>query len=65
VDPSQNGDVRDRDATLRQQIAQITITEFVSDVPPHGLNDKKMVETAAFEEHELLTRELGYADDYP
>jgi hypothetical protein len=50
---------------LRHQAAHITKTEFVSDVPPHGLNDKKMVEMAAFEEHRLLTRELGHTEDYP
>jgi hypothetical protein len=55
----------DCDTALRHQIAHIAITEFVSDVPPHGLNDKKMVEMAAFEERGLLTRELGHADDYP
>jgi hypothetical protein len=37
----------------------------VRDVPPHGLNDKKMIEMAAFEEHGLITRELDHADDYP
>jgi hypothetical protein len=57
--------VYDRDAELRHQVAHITITQFVSDVPPHDLNDKKMVEMAAFEERGLLTRELGHADDYP
>jgi hypothetical protein len=35
----------------------------------HGLNDKKMVEMAAFEESGLLTRELDHAldhaNDYP
>ena len=56
MDPSQNGGVYDRDAALRHQVAHITITQFVSDVPPHGLNDKKMVEMAAFEERGLLTR---------
>jgi len=42
----------------------ITITEFVSDVPSHGLNDKRMVEMGAFKERGLLTRELDHADDY-
>jgi len=55
----------DRDATLRHQIAHVAITQFVRDVPPHGLNDKKMVEMAAFEERGLLTRELDHAEDYP
>jgi hypothetical protein len=41
------------------------LTQFVSDVPPHGLSDKKMVEMAVFEERGLLTRDLGHADDYP
>jgi hypothetical protein len=42
--------VCDPDATLRHQVAHVTKTEYVSDVPPHGLTDKKMVEMAAFEE---------------
>ena len=46
LDPSQNGGVYDRDAALCHQVAHITITQFVSDVPPYGLNDKKMVEMA-------------------
>lgn len=33
------------------------------DIPSHGLNDKKMVEMAAFEERGLLIRELGHAGD--
>jgi hypothetical protein len=33
--------------------------------PSHGLNDKKMVEMAAFEECGLLSREMGHAGDYP
>jgi hypothetical protein len=41
------------------------ITQFVSDIPSHGLNDKKMIEMAAFEECELLRRELDHASDYP
>ena len=65
LDPSQNGGVYVRDAALCHQVAHITITQFVSDVPPYGLNDKKMVEMAAFEERGFLTRELGLADDYP
>jgi hypothetical protein len=32
--PSQNGVVYDRYAALRRQIAHITITQFVSDIPP-------------------------------
>jgi hypothetical protein len=28
------------------------------DIPPHGLNDKKMIEMAAFEEFGLLGRVL-------
>jgi hypothetical protein len=55
----------DRDAALRHQIAHVTITQFVSDIPSHGLNDKKMVEMAAFEECGLLRRELDHASDYP
>ena len=35
-----------------------------SDIPPHGLNDKKMVEMTAFEEFGLLERELSHAEDY-
>ena len=65
MDPSQNGGMYDRDAALRHQVAHITIAEFVSDVPPHGLNDKKMIEMTAFEECGLLRRELGHAGDYP
>jgi hypothetical protein len=55
----------DRDTALRHQIAHIAITQFLSDIPSYGLNDKKMVEMAAFEEFGLLRRELGHADDYP
>jgi hypothetical protein len=55
----------DRDASLRHQIAHIAITQLVSDVPSHGLNDEKMVEMAAFEERGPLGRELGHAKDYP
>jgi hypothetical protein len=53
------------DAALRKQIAHVAITQFISDVPSHGLNDKKMVGMAAFEESGLLGRELGHANDYP
>ncbi len=31
----------------------------------HGLNDKKMVEMAAFEERGFLRWELGHIGDYP
>jgi hypothetical protein len=55
----------DRDAALRHQIAHVAITEIVSDIPSHGLNDKKVVEMAAFEERGLLRRELDHAEDYP
>jgi hypothetical protein len=65
LNPSQNGGVYDRDAALRHQVAHITIIEFTSDVPPHGLNDKKMVEIAAVEERGLLTRESSHANYYP
>jgi hypothetical protein len=54
----------DRDTALLHQIAHIAITQFVSDILSYGLNDKKMVEMAAFEEFGLLGRELGHADDY-
>ena len=54
--PSQNGCVYDRDAALLHQIAHVAITQLVSDIPPHGLNDKKMIDVAAFEERGLLTR---------
>jgi hypothetical protein len=65
LDPSQNGGVYDRDAALRHQIAHVAITQLVSDIPPHGLNDKKMIEMTAFEEFGLLGRESDHADDYP
>jgi len=65
LEPSQNGGVYDRDAALRHQVAHITITEFVSDVPPHGMNVKKVVEMVTFEERGPLTRGLDHADDYP
>ena len=65
MDPSQNGGMYDRDAALRHQIAQVAIIQLVSDIPSHGLNDKKMIEMAAFEEFGLLGRELGHAEDYP
>ena len=54
----------DRDAALRHQIAHVAITQLVSDIPSHSLNDKKMVEMTAFEEFGLLGREFGHADDY-
>ena len=62
--PSQNGGMYDRDAALLHQIAHVAITQLVSDIPSHGLNDKKMIEMTAFEEFGLLTRELGHAEDY-
>jgi hypothetical protein len=65
LDPSQNGGMYDRDASLRHQIAHVAITQLVSDVPSYGLNDEKMIEMAAFEERGPLGRELGHADDYP
>jgi hypothetical protein len=55
----------DRDTALRHQIAYIAITQFVNDIPSHGLNDKKTIEMAAFEECGLLRGELGHADNYP
>jgi len=42
LDPAQNGGMYDRDAALRHQIADVAITQLVSDIPSHGLNDKKM-----------------------
>jgi hypothetical protein len=65
LDPSQNGGIYDCDTALRHQIAHVAITQFVCDIPSHGLNDKKMVEMTAFEEFGLLGRELGHAEDYP
>jgi hypothetical protein len=65
LNPSQNGGVYDRDAALRHQLAHVAITQLVSDIPSHSLNDKKMVEMTAFEEFGLLRRELGHAEDYP
>ena len=65
LDPSQNGGMYDRDAALLHQIAHVSITQFVSDIPSHGLNDQEMIEMAAFEERGLLTRYLGHADEYP
>jgi hypothetical protein len=65
LDPSQNGSMYDRDAALRHQVAHVTITQLVSDIPSHGLNDKKMVEMTALEEFGLLGREFGHAEDYP
>jgi len=55
----------DHDAALRHQISHVTITQLVCDIPSHSLNDKKMIEMTAFEEFELLKRELGHAHDYP
>jgi len=55
----------DRDTALRHQIALIAITQLVSDIPSHGLNDKKMVEMTAIETFGLLGRELGHAEDHP
>ena len=65
MDPSQNGGMYDRDAALHHQITHVAITELVSDIPSHGLNDEKMVEMTAFEEFGLLGRELSHAEDYP
>jgi hypothetical protein len=42
------------------QIAHIAITQFISDIPSHGLMDKKMVEMADFEERGLLRRGSGH-----
>jgi hypothetical protein len=55
----------DRDAALRHQIAHVATTQLVSDIPSYGLNDKKMIEMAAFEEFGLLRRKLGHAENYP
>ena len=65
MDPSQNGGMYDHDAALRHQIAHVTITQLVSDIPSYGLNDEKMIEMAAFEEFGLLRKKLDHADDYP
>ena len=65
MDPSQNGGMYDRDAALRHQIAHVAITQLVSDVPSHGLNDQEMIEMTAFEEFRLLGRGLDHAGDYP
>ena len=65
MDPSQNGGMYDRNAALRHQIAHVAIAQFISDIPPHGLNDKNMVEMTTFEEFGLLGRESGHAEDYP
>jgi hypothetical protein len=46
-------------------IAHVVITQLVCDIPSHSLNDKKMIEMAAFEEFGLLGRELSHAKDYP
>ena len=40
----------DRDTALLHQVAHVTITQLVGDIPSYGLNDKKMIEMAAFEE---------------
>src|SRR5262245_11793173 len=48
LDPSQNGSMYDRDSALLHQIAHVAITQLVSDIPSYGLNDKKMIEMAAF-----------------
>jgi hypothetical protein len=56
LDPSQNGGVYDRDAALRHQVAHVAITQLVSDIPSHGLNEKEMFEVAAFEECGILGR---------
>ena len=55
----------DRDTALRHQLAHVAITQLVSDIPSHSLNDKKMIEMTAFEEFGLLGRELDHAQDYP
>jgi hypothetical protein len=65
LDPSQNGCEYDHDTALRHQIAHVAITQLVSDIPSHGLNDKKMVEMTAFDEFGLLGKDSGHADDYP
>jgi hypothetical protein len=65
LDPSQNGGMYDRDTALRHQIAPVAITQLVSDIPSHGLNDQEMIEMTAFEEFGLLRRKLSHADDYP
>jgi hypothetical protein len=54
-----------RDPALRHQFAHVAITQLVSDIPSYGLNDQEMIEMAAFEEFELLRKELGHADGYP
>jgi hypothetical protein len=48
----------DRDAALRHQIAHVAITQFVGHISSYGLNDKKMIEMAAFEECGPLRKEL-------
>jgi hypothetical protein len=55
----------DRDAALRHHVVHVAITQLVSDIPSHGLNDQEMIEMAAFEEFGLLRRKLGRAEDYP
>jgi hypothetical protein len=54
-----------RDASLLHQTAHVAITQLVSDIPSHGLNDQEMIEMAAFEEFRLLRWKLGHAEDYP
>src|SRR5262245_211957 len=54
----------DRDAALRHQIANVAITQLISDIPSYSLNDQEMIEMAAFEEFGLLGRELGHAGDF-
>jgi hypothetical protein len=49
----------DRDAALRHQVAHVAITQLISDIPSHGLNDQEMIEMAAFEEFRLLKKEVG------
>jgi hypothetical protein len=65
LDSSQSGGIYDRDSALRHQIAHVSITQLVSDIPSYGLNDKKMIEMAAFEEFGLLRMKSGHAEDYP
>ena len=65
MDPSHNDGMYDSDTAVRYQIAHIAITQLVSDIPSHALNDKKTVEMTAFEECGLIRCELGNAGDYP
>ena len=55
----------DCDTALRHQIAHVAITQLLSDIPSHSLNDKKMAEMKAFEEFGLLGIELGHAEYFP